>query len=97
MISTVPQLLMALGLAHLLNYKLRGSTFFRVAMLAPYATSVAAATLVFALLFGRDYGMINWVLRLRRHRPGRLAGRQVDLADRHLHRSSSGAGPATTR
>ncbi|MGP3976192.1 carbohydrate ABC transporter permease [Streptomyces sp. 8N114] len=62
--STVPQLLMALGLAHLLNYKLRGSTFFRVAMLTPYATSVAAATLVFTMLFGRDYGMINWGLGL---------------------------------
>ncbi|MGO4423585.1 carbohydrate ABC transporter permease, partial [Streptomyces sp. MCAF7] len=61
-ISTVPQLLMALGLAHLLNYKLRGSMFFRVAILTPYATSVAAATLVFVLLFGRDYGMINWAL-----------------------------------
>ncbi len=35
-ISTVPQLLMALGLAHLLNYKLRGRGFFRVAVLAPY-------------------------------------------------------------
>ena len=62
LISTVPQLLMALGLAHLLNYKLRGRTFFRVAVLAPYATSVAAATVVFAQLFGRDFGFINWVL-----------------------------------
>ncbi|MGW2331282.1 carbohydrate ABC transporter permease [Streptomyces sp. NPDC001700] len=64
LISTVPQLIMALGLAHLLNYKLRGSMFFRVAILTPYATSVAAATLVFVLLFGRDYGMINWALGL---------------------------------
>ncbi len=63
-ISTVPQLLMALGLAHLLNYRLRGSMFFRVAILTPYATSVAAATLVFVLLFGRDYGMVNWALGL---------------------------------
>jgi len=63
-ISTVPQILMALGLAHLLNYKLRGRTMFRVAMLLPYATSVAAATLVFAQLFGRDFGLINWVLGL---------------------------------
>ncbi|WP_028811579.1 carbohydrate ABC transporter permease [Streptomyces flavidovirens] len=61
-ISTVPQLLMALGIAHLLNYRLRASGFFRVAILTPYATSVAAATLVFVLLFGRDYGMINWAL-----------------------------------
>ncbi|GEB48559.1 MULTISPECIES: carbohydrate ABC transporter permease [Streptomyces] len=63
-LSTVPQLVMALGLAHLLHYRLRGSTFFRVALLTPYATSVAAATLVFAMLFGRDYGMINWGLEL---------------------------------
>lgn len=61
-ISTVPQLLMAMGIAHILNYKLRASTFYRVAMLAPYATSIAAASLVFVLLFGRDYGMINWAL-----------------------------------
>jgi cellobiose transport system permease protein len=63
-ISTVPQLLIALGLAHLLNYRLRGRTFLRVAMIMPYATSVAAAALVFAQLFGRDGGAFNWLLSL---------------------------------
>ncbi|GAA2435001.1 sugar ABC transporter permease [Streptomyces macrosporus] len=63
-ISTVPQLLMALGLAHLLNYRLRGSGFFRVAALTPYATSIGAAALVFTMLFERDFGMINWFLGL---------------------------------
>jgi cellobiose transport system permease protein len=62
-ISTVPQLCMALGLAQLLNYRLRGRMFFRVAILMPYATSIAAATIVFAQLFGRDYGLINAVIR----------------------------------
>ena len=62
LISTVPQLLIALGLAHLLHYKLRGATFWRVSLLMPYATSVAAATIVFAMLFGRDFGLINWFL-----------------------------------
>ncbi|MFI1971768.1 ABC transporter permease [Streptomyces cinnamoneus] len=61
-LSTVPQLLMALGLAHLLHHRLRAATFWRVALLTPYATSVAAATLVFVLLYGRDYGMVNWAL-----------------------------------
>lgn len=61
-LSTVPQLLMALGLAHLLNYRLRGRTLFRVSVLMPYVTSTAAAAIVFAELFGRDYGFINWVL-----------------------------------
>jgi cellobiose transport system permease protein len=62
--STVPQLLLALGLAHLLNYKLRGRTVLRVAMLMPYATSVAAATLVFGLIFSRDAGVVNGFLGL---------------------------------
>ncbi|MGW7658701.1 carbohydrate ABC transporter permease [Streptomyces sp. NPDC054756] len=61
-ISTVPQLLMALGLAHLLNYRMRASLFFRVASLVPYATSVAAAALVFTMIYERDFGMINWAL-----------------------------------
>jgi cellobiose transport system permease protein len=61
-ISTVPQLLMALGLAHLLNYRMRARGFFRVAILAPYATSIAAATLVFVQIFNPDYGMINQLL-----------------------------------
>ncbi|WP_432545087.1 carbohydrate ABC transporter permease [Kineococcus sp. SYSU DK002] len=63
-LSTVPQLLLALGLAHLLNYRMRGRNFFRVAMMMPYATSVAASTLVFAQIFGRDNGFANWLLSL---------------------------------
>jgi cellobiose transport system permease protein len=64
LISTVPQLLMALGLAHLLNYRLRGRTFFRMGVLIPNVTSVAAVTIIFVQLFGRDYGLINYVLGL---------------------------------
>jgi cellobiose transport system permease protein len=63
-LSTIPQLLIALGLAHLLNYRLRARNFFRVSMLMPYATSVAASTLVFSQVFGRDNGFVNWVLSL---------------------------------
>jgi len=62
-ISTVPQLCMALGIAHLLNYGLRGRTFFRVAILMPYATSLAAATVIFAELFDPKLGLINWTLQ----------------------------------
>ena len=68
-ISTVPQLCIALGLAHLLNYRLRGRTFFRVAMLMPFATSLAAATVIFSELFGTDYGIINWFLHTILHLP----------------------------
>jgi cellobiose transport system permease protein len=68
-LSTVPQLCMALGLAHLLNYKMRGRTFFRVAMLMPYATSLAAATVIFVELFSTDYGFINFALHTVLHLP----------------------------
>ena len=61
-VSTVPQLLMALGLAQLLNYRMRGRTFFRSVLLMPFATSVAATTLVFSELFDRDWGVVNWLL-----------------------------------
>jgi cellobiose transport system permease protein len=49
-------------MAHLLNYRMRASLFFRVASLVPYATSVAAAALVFTMIYERDFGMINWAL-----------------------------------
>jgi cellobiose transport system permease protein len=68
-ISTVPQLCMALGIAHLLNYQLRGRTFFRVAMLMPYATSLAAATVIFLELFDHDLGIVNWVIQHVLHLP----------------------------
>ena len=64
LLSTVPQLVLALGLAHLLNYRLRGRTFFRMSVLVPNVTSVAAVTIIFVQLFGRDYGLINYVLHL---------------------------------
>ncbi|MGN9844451.1 carbohydrate ABC transporter permease [Nonomuraea sp. H19] len=63
LLSTVPQLILALGLAHLLNHaRLRLATFFRMSMLVPYITSVAATAIVFAQMFDRDYGLLNWLL-----------------------------------
>ncbi|WP_157249823.1 carbohydrate ABC transporter permease [Nonomuraea typhae] len=61
-ISTVPQLLLAIWLAHLLNRPLRLQTFFRVSLLLPNVTSVVAVVVIFSQLFGRDFGLINWVL-----------------------------------
>ena len=61
-ISTVPQLVLALGLAHLLNTKLRARTFFRMGVMLPQVTSLVAVALVFTQLFSRDYGFFNWML-----------------------------------
>ena len=63
-LSTVPQLALALTLAHLLNTKLRARTLFRMGILLPQVTSLVAVALIFAQLFSRDYGLINYVLGL---------------------------------
>lgn len=64
-IATVPQLCMALGLAHLLNYNMRVRNFFRISMIMPYATSLVAATLVFASIFSNQAGgLANVVLNM---------------------------------
>jgi cellobiose transport system permease protein len=61
-IATVPQLLVALMLANLLNRAIRARTFFRMGVLVPTVTSVAAVGVVFGQLFARDVGLVNWVL-----------------------------------
>jgi cellobiose transport system permease protein len=63
-LSTVPQLLLALLLANALNRRLRARTLLRMGVLVPLVTSVAAVTIVFSQLYGRDAGMINWLLSL---------------------------------
>ncbi|WP_433360337.1 carbohydrate ABC transporter permease [Streptosporangium sp. CA-115845] len=62
--STIPQLVLALVLANALNKRIRGRLFFRLGVLLPLITSVVAVAVVFTQLYGRDYGMINWFLGL---------------------------------
>ncbi|WP_051172560.1 carbohydrate ABC transporter permease [Microbacterium indicum] len=56
-------IVVSLGLALLLNNKLRGVAFFRTAAFFPYITSIVAIALVWNLLFSPDYGPINEILR----------------------------------
>ncbi|WP_049559235.1 carbohydrate ABC transporter permease [Nonomuraea sp. SBT364] len=72
-LSTVPQLVLAVWLAHLLNKRLRFATLFRISLLLPNVTSVVAVVVIFSQLFGRDFGLINWVL-------GGLGAGQIDWA-----------------
>ena len=64
LLSTVPQLVLALGLAHLLNHaRLRLAVFFRMSMLmCRTSPRCAATTIFFAQIFDRDYGLLNWLL-----------------------------------
>lgn len=56
-------IVVALGLALMLNNKLRGIAFFRTAAFFPYVTSIVAIAIVWNLLFSPDYGPINQILR----------------------------------
>ena len=62
MLSTIPQLLLALVIAHVLNRSLRVRTFFRMGILLPQVTSLVAVALIFSQLFGYRYGLINYLL-----------------------------------
>lgn len=62
-LATVPQLLLSLLLANLLNRPgLRSRTFFQMTVFLPNVTSVAAVAIVFGMLFQRDFGVVNWTL-----------------------------------
>lgn len=57
-------IVVSLGLALLLNQKLRGVAFFRTAAFFPYITSIVAIAMVWNIMFAPDSGPINQGLRL---------------------------------
>jgi cellobiose transport system permease protein len=61
-LSTIPQLLLALVIAHVLNTQLHARTFFRMSVLLPQVTSLVAVALIFTQLFAHDYGFVNYAL-----------------------------------
>jgi cellobiose transport system permease protein len=62
-ISTVPMLAIALGLAFLLNQNIRGRSIYRVAYFIPNVTSLVAIAIIFASIFGNQFGLLNAFLR----------------------------------
>ena len=56
-------MLLSLGLAVLINQKLKGIGIFRTAIFFPYVASVVAVAAVWQMLFQKDMGLINGVLR----------------------------------
>ncbi|GAB1509986.1 carbohydrate ABC transporter permease [Actinophytocola sp. KF-1] len=63
-LSTGPQIVVAVALAALLNTRLRAPTGWRVGVLLPYVVSLVAVGIIFANLFGPNYGLVNSVLEL---------------------------------
>jgi multiple sugar transport system permease protein len=62
-VGTVPvTIALSLGLALLLNAKIRLRSFFRVSYFLPYVTSVVAISMVWKWIFNADYGLLNYML-----------------------------------
>ncbi len=57
-------IVVSLGLALLLNQKIRGVAFFRTVAFFPYITSIVAIAVVWNMLFSPEYGPINQLLGL---------------------------------
>lgn len=62
LLSSVPQVILSLGIAALLDNKLRGATFWRMGVLLPYVVAPVAVALIFGNLFGDRFGLINTIL-----------------------------------
>lgn len=61
-LSSGPQIVIAVLLAALLNTKLRATTGWRVGVLLPYVASLVAVGIIFGNLFGVQYGLANGIL-----------------------------------
>ena len=64
LLSSVPQVIVAVAVAALLNTNLRLRTGFRMGVLVPYVASLVAVGIIFGNLFGVNYGMVNSLLDL---------------------------------
>ena len=62
-LSAVPQLILELIIASLLNRRLRMQSVFRVGILVPYITPIVASSIVFVTYFD-NAGQANWILGL---------------------------------
>ena len=63
-LSSGPQIVIALVLAGLLNTTLRNATLWRMGILIPFVVSPVAVAIIFGSLFGDRYGLINEALGL---------------------------------
>ncbi|WP_209020734.1 sugar ABC transporter permease [Nocardioides sp. 1609] len=60
--SSIPQVVIAVTVAALLDQQLRGSTFWRISVLLPFVVAPTAAVLIFGTLFSDRSGLVNELL-----------------------------------
>lgn len=61
-LSSVPQIILALFLAWILNANLKAKTFWRMGVLLPYIVAPSAAGIIFSQIFSDKMGAINVLL-----------------------------------
>ncbi|MFC8922668.1 carbohydrate ABC transporter permease [Cellulosimicrobium sp. NPDC057127] len=64
LLSSVPQVVVAIAIAALLDQNLRAATFWRMGVLLPYVVAPVAVSMIFGRLFADQYGLINDLLGL---------------------------------
>ncbi len=62
LLSTIPQLVVAVTIAAILDQNLRAKTFWRMSILLPYIVTPVAVAMIFTNMFGEQYGLINNIL-----------------------------------
>ncbi len=62
LLSSVPQIIMAIAIAAVLDQNIRAKTFWRMGVLLPYVVAPVAVSLIFSRLFADQSGMINEIL-----------------------------------
>lgn len=62
LLSSIPQLIIAIFIAALLDRNIRAKTFWRMGVLLPYIMAPVAVALIFSNMFGDQYGIVNTIL-----------------------------------
>jgi len=62
LLSSVPQVVISVTLAALLDSQLRGRTWWRMSVLLPFVVSPVAVAIIFGSVFGDRYGLANELL-----------------------------------
>jgi cellobiose transport system permease protein len=62
LLSSVPQLILALFIAAMLDRNIRAKTFWRMGVLLPFIVAPVAVALIFSNMFGDNHGLINTTL-----------------------------------
>lgn len=64
LLSSVPQIILAIFIAWMLDANLRAKTFWRMGVLLPYVVAPVAVSLIFSKVFADQSGMVNTILGL---------------------------------